>query len=293
MKAGLIELFVDLAPVDCKEGLGRAEAVCRAIRALGDDRDRVVRATVKAAKDLDCGLIVLPGWTVVADEPPAWLLKLSKGCTLIFECLWPAAGTHGKEAGRAMYVARNGEVVVGPIFQWIVEADDLWRNTTCLSPAAISLAREIAAPTPRRWNAGGALGGSLLMVCGEVNIVGDKVSGPEGHRHHHGFHHAEVLAVGLTMDGLRANGLIVNPAHTATSVEAMRVRRRWLSQGGWVLLTANTHSAWTKSTDDGPKKGAASWNAASAWRLGEDRGGDLASEYGSPGKCVVKTIDLI
>lgn len=292
MKAGLIELFVDLAPVDCEEGLGRADAVCRAIRGLGAARDHEVKAAVEAAKDLNCRLIVLPGWTIVADEPPAWLLNLSKGCTLIFECLWPAGGTHGKEAGRAMYVARNGEVVVGPIFQRIVEADDLWRNATCLSPEAISLAREIAAPTPRRWNAGGTLGGSLLMVCGEVNIVGDKVSGPEGHRHHHGFHHVEVLAVGLTKDRLRANGLVVNPAHTATSVEAMRAKRRWLSQKGWVLLTANTHSAWTKCTDDDPTQGAASWNAASAWRLGKDRGGDLVSEHGQVGASMVKTIDL-
>ena len=191
-----------------------------------------------------------------------------------------------------MYVARNGKVVVGPIFQWIVEADDLWRDTTCLSLAAISLAREIAAPTPRRWNAGGTLGGSLLLVCGEVNIVGDEVSGPKGNRHHQGFHHEEVLAVGLTTDRLRAHGLIVNPAHTATSVEAMRAKRRWLSQGGWVLLTANTHSAWTKCTDEGPKRGASSWNAAAAWNLGEDRGEVLTSERGSPGELVVKTIDL-
>lgn len=292
MKAGLIELFVDLAPINRKKGLGRAEAVCRAIRRLGAARDNNVRAAVEAAKDLDCGLIVLPGWTIVADEPPAWILDLSEGCTLIFECLWPAEGTHGKEAGRAMYVARNGKVVVGPISQRIVEADDLWRNNTCLSPDAISLAKEIAAPTPRRWNAGGTLGRSLLMVCGEVNIVGDEVEGPEGDRHHQGFHHEEVLAAGLTEDRLRANGLVVNPAHTATSVEAMRVRRRWLSQRGWVLLTANTHSAWTKSTVKGPKRGAASWNAASAWNLGEDRGGDLVSEHGQLGECVVKTIDL-
>ena len=43
----------------------------------------------------------MPGWTLVADAPPDWLLALSSGVTIVAECLLPAAGPATRGAGKA------------------------------------------------------------------------------------------------------------------------------------------------------------------------------------------------
>jgi hypothetical protein len=90
-------------------------------------------------------------------------------------------------------------------------------------------------------------------------------------------------------DGLLSDvRLVVNPAHTPTSIQAMRDKRAWLSKGRTLLLTANTYRThWLD--DDGNPAGRRAHQAATAWVDGERM--DLAVAAEEPGFRVL-TVDV-
>jgi hypothetical protein len=82
MRIGVVELHVQARSGSARDVVG----------AIAKDRSREakVRASIEAARRASCDLVVLPGWTIIAGTIPPWLRRLSRDCTLVFECL-PAA----------------------------------------------------------------------------------------------------------------------------------------------------------------------------------------------------------
>lgn len=87
MMFGLIELHVDLSGLTAPSA---TDAVLAGVR-RDARRSDTVRAAVEHALRLGCGFVVLPGCLLVADDPPAWLLDLSAGVTVVAERLRPEA----------------------------------------------------------------------------------------------------------------------------------------------------------------------------------------------------------
>jgi len=273
MLFGLVELHVDLTGLTAP---GQPEAVMAGVR-RDTRRAETVRAAVGHALRLGCAFVVLPGWTLVADEPPAWLLSLSAGVIVVAECLRPDGASRravGRVKGQARqprvkggptaddeagpvwhgYVLHDGRVVVGPARQCFAEADEL-------SAAGAELIGQLLADAPagRRWAAPG-VGPALLLLCGEVGVVGGRGGC---------WHRDAVTRAGLSEAALWSPRLVVNPAHTWTRLQPMRDKRSWLSLSGLLLHTANTHSAgWRKGPGEDAVAGQAS-HTARAWADGE------------------------
>ena len=290
MKWGLIELRVDV------EGV-RAGSPALAVR-LGitrdpDHRAAAVRAALERARDLGCEFVIFPGWTLVADAPPPWLLNLTAGVTVVAEMLFPdpaPTATAPRKGGRGTipariekgtrpadpserpawatwdgFVIRDGRVVVGPCAQFVAEAPEL-RAGRELSAVGSNLAQALAAhgPDGRRWQEPG-VGEAMLVMCGEANVVGG--GGPA-----ECYQRDAVEAAGLTVAGLGRVRCVANPAHTASRLQPLRDKRAWLSRGGLLLHTANTHgSGWQQERGDEITAGAASHTAARAWVRGAQR----------------------
>src|SRR5205085_270378 len=119
----------------------------------------------------------------------------------------------------------------------------------------------------RRW-AVPAIGEAMLYVCGEVNIIKGGKDGPDDCR----------ILEEAEEEGLREQDLltplVINPAHTLSILPAMRGKRAWLSKGGLLIHTANTHTAWVK---DGKRKNA-SHTAAMVWVRGKTPDKELRTE---------------
>lgn len=290
MKYGLVELCVNV------EGIRAAratEAVRLAITRDPDGRAAAVRAALDRARDLGCGFVVFPGWTLVAHAPPLWLLDLSAGITVVAEMLFPDANTGGaaprkgaRESAPARavkgerlatdsdrpawaawdgFVIRDGRVVVGPCAQQVAEAPELWDGDK-LSPTGARLVGCLAAHGSggRQWEEPG-VGGAMLVMCGEANVVGG--GGPA-----ECYQWDAVEAAGLTVEGLGRVRCVANPAHTASGPQALRDKRAWLSRGGVLLHTANTHGGgWQQERHGEATSGRASYGAARAWVRGEQQ----------------------
>jgi hypothetical protein len=281
MKFGLVELYVHLHGI--REAT-QTNAVMQGIR-RDPDRANAVRRALDEAKRADCSFVLFPGWTLVEDGPPAWLLALSAGRTVVFEYLAPdRAQGKGGAAGKGQAapaaskgrsspddtevpswcswrscVAVDGRLVVGPAPQYVAEAPELWGGED-LSPRGSTLVQSLQRPGPdgRRWTIPG-VGAAMLVVCGEVNFVGG--GGPADC-----YNWESVEAAGLTEEGLAGVRCVVNPAHTLSSLQALRDKRAWLSRGGLLLQTANIHSGgWEKTGESGSVPGRASHEAARAW----------------------------
>jgi hypothetical protein len=127
--------------------------------------------------------------------------------------------------------------------QVLAEADDV-RDPSLLQ----ELVKQIGSPELRRWKQEAQE--ALLLICGEVNIVAGGGNGPARHRE-------EAELMGLEQGALKGGMLVLNPAHTPSTLQALRDKRSWLSRsGGCVLSTANTYSGH-------PARNA--WSGAAAW----------------------------
>lgn len=240
MKVGIVELHVH-----ARSGSGR-DVVRGIVRDRG--RNAKVRASINAAQRVGCDLVVFPGWTIVARTVPAWLRVLSRDCTLVVECLPPNAsrskadGYHGRT-----HVIRDGRTILGRVQQVLSTGVEVARKSERLR-----LVQAIIDPSARRWSIGPQR--ALLLVCGEVNIVGGGGKARACHR-------AELDDEGLPEPRLRGPWLVVNPAHTPTPLYAMRQKRAWLSgRRGWLVTTANVFTAPRRSRR----------TAARAWWKGDD-----------------------
>jgi len=243
MRIGLIELHVDLRRRPASE-------VRAAIVANPRARERLVRTALDEAREKRCGVVLFPGWTLVTHRPhalPSWLRAASAGRTIICECIPPRSArpkTGGKVGNDPMFdgwfhVVRDGTSVLQPVKQVLSEAHHVARYGS-------ELARELGRSDARRWREGGVR--AIFMACGEVNIVSG--GGPS---------EASWRRTDLsdpTRDGAR---LVLNPAHTPSSPQAMRDKREFLSRGGgWLMTTANVYTA-----------DRSRYRAADAWHDGE------------------------
>jgi predicted DNA-binding WGR domain protein len=230
MRWGLVELHVDLEGVVAPS---QTDAVLAGIR-RDTSRPAAVRAALERAKQLGCGFIELPGWTLVEKRSPSWLIDLSSGVTLVAECLhlglgdqvaggrakgtsnvrWEQYATGAKTSANAAvpaspiwesYVLHDGQVLIGPARQHTAASGDPWDGDE-LSECGISLVRDlqVSGRRGRRWTIQGA-GQAMLLLCGEANIIGG--GGPVACRNH-----AAVAAAGLTEERLATVRVIANPA---------------------------------------------------------------------------------
>jgi hypothetical protein len=283
MRWGLVELHVDLSGLTA---LGPTDAVIAGIR-RDAQRPDAVRAAVEHARRLGCGFVLLPGWTVVAGEPPAWLLGLSAGVTVVAECLLPEAparrtagrvkGERGQPTGEGApaddedapglpwrgFVLRDGQVVVGPARQHVAGAAELWAGDALSEPGR-ALVRDLQArgPEGRRWSVP-EIGEAMLLMCGEANLVaGGGLSAC--------WHYEAVAEAGLTEEALKEIRVVANPAHTRSGPQALRDKRAWLSRGGVLIHTANTYSGgWSQGGSEDVAARRSSHAAACAWVAGE------------------------
>ena len=190
----------------------------------------------------------VPGWTLVANHVPAWLGPISNGCTLIFECSpLDVRGTKSTRKGGddpafngRFHVLRDGRPAVRPVQQVLATAGHV--------PAlGKRLVEELADHVARRWRE--KTREAVLFACGEVNLV----SGG-------GRSNARWDRDVIPASSVRGRRLVLNPAHTPSTLPAMRDKRAWLSgRGGWLFTTANVFPGWERSAH----------RAAAAWHDGE------------------------
>lgn len=275
MRIGIVEFFVDIE--DCK-GL-RFDCVPRAIRE-DPGRESLVQRAVEASGD--CDVLVLPGWTLVADTPPGWIVDASWGRTVVLECIWSGKpASHARKRRNASqrrdevrlgdwdaYVLHDGQVVIGPAPQRLAMGEDVGSN-----PATEALCADIlwsgSKPPGRVWSHP-SFGKTLLLVCGEANIAG---GGPEGHTR---CYHRDIVAkYDVDERWLRGFPLVLNPSHVPGGPQALRDKRAWLSRSGLLVNTANSHSAgWTRAILEKKKIvgwdwGRAARKSAKIWRNGK------------------------
>lgn len=263
MKVGLIELKVDISQCTASSA---GTAIRKTLRADPATRMETALAALDAARDKDCDLIVMPGYTVVSRHPPQEIIDRSKGCTIVFECLWPRRKDADKRVSRPWwsFVAKDGRLIVAGVRQWFSSSSDVAPAGT-LSPEASQLLRELREGTPRRWLVDGHK--CTLLICGEVNLArGALVNGQHQCRLPDG-------APSGTEGRVRGGGrVLINPAHTWSTLTWMAKKRAWFSEDGWTLHTANTHTSYQrKKVKAGVAKvvtGHAWSNAAAAWKDG-------------------------
>jgi hypothetical protein len=246
MKIGLIELYTDI------EGVHGTSTFAAIRDGVVRDRSRTAKvvAATRAAVAADCGVIVLPGWSCVADKPPSAVVELSAKRTIVLECI-PKRGvttpsskartTDEDNSSRAMgFVIHNRSVVVGPTLQVFSRAAEPWANCAELNEqggrkfAAVVQAR---GPVGRRW-LHPEIGETMLLLCGEANFV---CGGGRGGRA--ACYNDEAFErEGLTRQLLRSVKLFLNPSHAPGGPQAIRDKRAWLSSGSILVNTANAHS---------------------------------------------------
>ncbi len=237
MKVGLIELKVDISQCTADDA---GEAIRETLRADPASRMTATLAALDAARDEGCDLIVMPGYTVVSRHPPQEVIDRSKGCTIVFECLWPRRTDADKRVERPWwsFVAKNGRLIVAGARQWFSSSSDVAPGGT-LSPEAKQLLRELREGSPRRWKLKGHK--CTLLICGEVNLArGTSVNGQRRCRL------PKRRPVG-TERRVRGEGrLVINPAHTWSTLPWMATKRAWFSEGGWTLHAANIHTRYSR-----------------------------------------------
>jgi hypothetical protein len=226
MKFGVVELPVDPRGIRAS---GATDAVWQGIR-RDEQRDAVVRRALHHAVGHGCDLVVFPGWTLVEPALPPWLLDASAGCTVVVECILPdtkpRSGSPRK--GRPASKGKVRSAGVAPVPETI--------------------------PSWCRWR-GYVVADGQVVVGRAPQFVAEICRNRQA-----------VEDAGLTAEDLARLRLVVNPAHTASSLAALRDKRARLSRGGLVLHTANTQSGgWQRKVESEVVPGRRSFTAARAW----------------------------
>lgn len=288
MKAALIELWIDPTQSPSAEPRKFSGVLQDTLRRTVGDRELAVKLALKQAVAGGADWIVFPGWTVVGTSPPAWLLKASEGRTIVCECLHPD-GTADKEDPIARdaadkerrippstddraangerdapeppvwpawttYALKDGSTAIQAT-QRFARADDRDAGSPALLQDLTSLSR--------------STGDAILWICGEVELLSGGGGHPDG-----GANQVR-NATGQADSLLRGGGVVLNPSHTRAGPQASRDKRAWLSEGGWLLNTANTHAGgwtfWEFDEEGRPSQrhtARISRRAAGAWHKG-------------------------
>lgn len=245
MKVALVELFVDLTGATSKaKPLGEGDAMRTTIKAQRKERLADVLAAIKAAKQAGAELIVFPGWTLYGNDLPQRVLTASHGVTLVLETF---VRLDGPNKGARAHVVRDGAEVL-TARQCFSQGGHVVEDNA-LSRRASRLVSEIVGGA-RDFTVGGK--DALLLLCGEINLVGGGSTGPGS-----AYHRKEVVAhkPPLTSTMLSTRPLVLNPSHTWMGPNASREKRKWLASKGTLLTTANKRTAywgwcWDKKADD-------------------------------------------
>jgi hypothetical protein len=232
----LIELYSDLTLQYEFENV--ADAIQAAVLAAPHLREDAVSRVLDELEKVACERVLFPGWTLVGDELPQWVIDRSTGRTFVIEMLPPTAV--GKRATASsvdqrprVFVVRDRQILVRRVFQ-LFSSRAQAGEPGHPSQAALNLTHQLTgqAPPDRRWR-DPDFPESALILCGEVLIIYATVGGNP----------IPVVQPFPSFD------LIMNPSHTPNKRDAMRRIRRHLSQmrpNAVLLMTANTHSPWRK-----------------------------------------------
>ena len=232
-KVGLVELYV--------QRLGVAESVSAAVQVALKrqlrSREALVRGVLAHKELLDLDVLVFPGWTLVGDTLPSWVAQACGSRVVVIEMLhgsadavsskrraYPKAGAERGSWPWSTYVVEGGSVVVDGVRQIIVAANDVRDDDGANRVDQLMRQLQQGGPTGRRF-AHSMLGECSVLVCGEVNAA-----------------LIEAGAVRVPPRFPRDLSLIVNPAHTPSSLNAMRRKREALSAGRVLVTVANGHS---------------------------------------------------
>lgn len=238
MRAALVELRIDPSREPSNTQLGFGEVLLETVRSQPESREAAVRTALQEVAGAEW--VVFPGWTLVAEALPGWMLEASTGRTVAFE-LVSADRTHSAET----HVLRNSVSVIRAK-QKLFEAED--------DPGA--LIDEIERGV-RRFD------GGMLWICGEVEVLDGGRGGRTSVRNE----------TGLPPSDLRSR-VAINVAHTSESLPASQSKRAWLSTDGWLLRAANFYTGgwnyWEFKNDlpVGPFRSNASHQGAKVWRDG-------------------------
>jgi hypothetical protein len=217
------------------------------IRRNADARLHDVLRILEDPRTADLGLIVFPGWTLVGKDLPEEVIKAAEDRTVVIETLLPAserlAGLKSKSGKASFIKATKGAkswdeevpwhtyVIHGgeksePYSQRIITSAQAGRVGNP-SPRVLMLNEELVSGR-RSWTSG-----SALWICGEVNAL---YGGGRSEK-------VEPLIASLPVKW----SIVANPAHRPKGPQAMRDKRAYLSRGGVLLTTANTHNGWEDS----------------------------------------------
>ncbi len=241
MKIALVELYVDVESKSLTKQYRRGNELIReTIKEAGDARLNDVLTAIDAAKAEHADVVLFPGWTLFGLIPPRQLLDATQGITVVLETF---DRVRGPKKHAITWVIREGVSVHFPVEQYLAEGAEVEPGGR-LSDTARALANDIVGGhrdiqlSPQRR--------ALLLVCGEINLVGGGNNGAGSTWHRPSL---EACVPALTARRLSGYPLVLNPAHTRMGPNATREKRRWLSTSGWLVTTANTHSGyqlWTK-----------------------------------------------
>ena len=257
-RIAVIETFVDLGCLGRKAFDRPAAAVAAGIY-KDAHRETKIKNAVEHAVEKDCNIVLLPGWSLVGNVPPSWMMEASIGRTIVAECLLPLVDENAvnflkskrlspREAQNEhpwrTFVVHDGEVVIGPTTQRIVTSFDVWSKDEnsrryVFSDAAIALSTILAQNEGgRRFKLPG-IGAAVLWVCGEVNLVegGAKKRKPYGCKLYD-----ESLQAGLKAKHVSDVPLVLNPGHIPGGQGPFLHKRAWLSMGGLLVNTTNGYS---------------------------------------------------
>lgn len=234
------------------------------IKAQSKERLADVLAAIKMAKQAKAKLIVFPGWTLYGKDLPTSVLSASQGVTVVLETFVRLDGP--KKGAKARVVRDGAEVLTAR--QCLSQGGHVVEDNA-LSRRASSLVSEIVGGA-RDFTVGGK--DALLLLCGEINLVGGGSTGLGS-----AYHRDEVAAhePPLTAAALSTRPLVLNPSHTWMGPNASREKRKWLASKGTLLTTANTRSGywgwrWDKNAgEDVPGQKSAKKAAARAYRNGK------------------------
>lgn len=237
-----------------------------AIKVQRKQRLADVLAAIKAAKQAGAKLVVFPGWTLFGRDLPKNVLAASKDMTVVLETFVRVDGP--KKGAMARVVHDGAEVLTAR--QRISQGGHVL-NDNALAHGASMLVSEIVGGK-RDVTVGSK--DALLLLCGEINLVGGGSTGPGS-----AYHRDEVAAhqPPLTEAALSTRPLVLNPSHTWMGPNASREKRKWLASKGTLLTTANKRTGywgwrWDKEADE--------------WVVDQKRAGKAAARAYCNGKLV-------
>ncbi len=200
MKAALVELWINPKGMEPAPRVSYSETLTSVLRSNPSQREAQARAACDVAKARGASMIVFPGWTVVATDPPQWILDASHGRIIVFECLFPASqGAKTRAASEEWptwrtFIAHDGIVRVLATQQFATAYDR--------EAYGSNLVQEFS--SERR-----TFDRATLWICGEVELL----SGGGGRRG--GGSNVVRNDWGVADDVLRGGGIVDQSAHAS------------------------------------------------------------------------------